>query len=464
MAIRSSSNTVESVQTDADQAPKGSPDANPVGARGLQSRIGSEFARPADDQERGRTPDSAKSGESLKENAQKAPAKSTGSFKSKLLKSIFGLALVITVGFMPVKRLLETSSVQAVVNAPIVTLRAPIAGVVGGNISDLVVGQDLKNGQPLVHLVNYRTDPTEMERAAEQVSGLSSELLAVRARIADLEKQRIATNTRLQSYTEDRALRLERQLAGADARIVELRAERGIIEAGGMPFSAFVGTGQKARSSHMKLELEAADARIAQAEASRDVIWTELQALEAGRYLGDDYNDVPRSAQRIDEIDDRLIELRADENRLEQRLGQSKSALAAETDFHDASRQAYLNAPVGGRVWEILTSPGEQVVVGQHLVSLVDCSKLIVTAAVSESVYNFLSVGWNVRFLLDGSNVELPGKVVNLSGVASAASNYAIDPAALTKEAYRVSVAVDSTALDGACALGRTGRVIFKNS
>jgi len=56
----------------------------------------------------------------------------------------------------------------------------------------------------------------------------------------------------------------------------------------------------------------------------------------------------------------------------------------------------------------------------------------------------------------------LPGRVVNLTGVASAAANYAIAPSSLLKEQYRVAVEVTDLTNDGqGCNLGRTGQVIF---
>jgi hypothetical protein len=55
----------------------------------------------------------------------------------------------------------------------------------------------------------------------------------------------------------------------------------------------------------------------------------------------------------------------------------------------------------------------------------------------------------------------IQGKVAQLSGVAAASSNFAILPSALTKQPYRVAIAVDGAGRDGSCAVGRTGRVVF---
>ena len=49
---------------------------------------------------------------------------------ARLLKSALGLALLVGVGIMPAQRLFQVSSVEAVINARLVTLRSPIDGVV----------------------------------------------------------------------------------------------------------------------------------------------------------------------------------------------------------------------------------------------------------------------------------------------------------------------------------------------
>ena len=51
--------------------------------------------------------------------------------------------------------------------------------------------------------------------------------------------------------------------------------------------------------------------------------------------------------------------------------------------------------------------------------------------------------------------------MIGLTGVATAPANLAIQPSALAKEPYRVTVAVPELAKSGQCDVGRTGRVTF---
>ena len=83
------------------------------------------------------------------------------------------------------------------------------------------------------------------------------------------------------------------------------------------------------------------------------------------------------------------------------------------------------------------------------------------TAAVSESVYNRLHIGQSASFVLRGEQAARTGQIVNLTGVASAPANLAIQPSALSKEPYRVTVRLVDADPAQQCKVGRTGRVTF---
>ncbi len=106
-------------------------------------------------------------------------------------------------------------------------------------------------------------------------------------------------------------------------------------------------------------------------------------------------------------------------------------------------------------------APGESVVRGQELVRLLDCTGLVVTATVGEAAYNELRVGQAARFRFRGESIDHIGRIVSLQGVATAPANLAIQPAALAKEPYRVTVSIPSMTTSGRCSVGRTGRVTF---
>src|SRR5262245_12459604 len=78
--------------------------------------------------------------------------------RSRLLKVLVGALVVVAVGWLPVRTLLQTTSTEAVINARIVTLRAPIEGEIGPHLNTLAVGTQLDPNAALLRIVNKRAD------------------------------------------------------------------------------------------------------------------------------------------------------------------------------------------------------------------------------------------------------------------------------------------------------------------
>lgn len=378
-------------------------------------------------------------------------------------KVLLGAAVLATFGLVPLRTLLQTSSVEAVVNARLMTLRSPIAGEVVALPNELAASEAHAQGSTLLRIVNPRADRgrlDELEQAlgklASQRQSMNTKLAAAQAAEADLDQQAEAFRLgRIEQLTA-RAAELESLIAVAAARREEAIAARGRAE-------ALNRTGNVTAAELDRLSREVTVATGTETAARHRLTATsvELAAARSRIFLGDSYNDRPSSVQRGDEMRQRIADLRSDLTGLDAEAQQLEAALVSARSRYQTQSDAAMTLPVTGRIWEALVSPGEQIRVGQDLVRLIDCSTAIVTANVTESVYNQLSVGSSARFIpADGGN-DLQGKVVNLTGRATAAANLAIEPAALSKEPYRVSVAVPGLGTGQACAVGRTGRVVF---
>ncbi len=364
---------------------------------------------------------------------------------------------------MPAQRLFQVSSSEAVVNARLVTVRAPIAGVVGAGSHAIEAGRRIDAGVELASVNNPRIDRSGLNSALEDIYRANDERDALAARLKDAVALRDSLKTQLDAFHSNRIKLVDAEIAAADARIASalIVAERAQSEQ-----ASKANLGRKGITSASAIEDATRDAEVAhravdEARANRDALSVELQALKNGVYLGDGYNDQPRSAQRLDEVEQSIAGLKADLAMQDSRIARANSTVQRERQRLELQSSAKLDSPVAGRVWEVLTAPGEQVVAGQPLYSILDCSASIVTAAVSEAVYNSLSVGSPATFTFREGGHALAGKVVQLSGVASASSNFAITPSALTKEPYRVAVAVKQISSHGSCPVGRTGRVVF---
>lgn len=330
----------------------------------------------------------------------------------RIVKSALGLAVLVFAVWTPILQLFQVASAEAVINAPVVTLRAPISGIVADG--SLTVGEEVVGGETLMRIANPRIDLSRLEDTAAAVQLSLDERLMLETRIASLEEQQAELEVQLENFRLARMELLDARLANASLT----------------------------------------DADRIEAQIERD-------ALERGVFIGDSYNDKPSTGQRLDSI---AVELSNLEAALTVNLTRHPQLVAAEAAERSRATQlstATVAAPAEGSIWEVLVSPGEQINEGQDLVRVLDCSRALVTAAVSESVYNQLAIGMAATFTLREGGEPMMAEVVYLSGVSAAPSNLAIAPGALQAESYRVMLSVPVVASGAGCAVGHTGRVVF---
>lgn len=385
---------------------------------------------------------------------------------SKLLKSAVAIAVAAFIVWVPAQRLLQTTSVEAVVNAQLVTLRSPIDGVVSSTRPDLAIGTEIEQGAMLLRITNTRADRARFDDLRRLVDRSEAEEAALVKRLDN-------TRQMLAEFTEQTQLFQKGRIRQLEARIEESKSA---LSAAGLRQEETAAVLERARALDAKgfqpkalLDKAQRDNEIAVQDA-RSIeqrirgVEVELEAARNGTFLGDSYNDRPRSAQRADEMKQLVFDLSSQLSEKQAALHQLRNDLVVEQSRLDNNAGATVTAPAAGKVWELLTAAGEQVQRGQELVRMLDCRAAVVTAVVSESVYNRLQVGTVANFRFRDSDRPMAGRIVNLTGVASAPANFAIAPSSLSRESYRVVVSVpDLARADQSCSLGRTGQVVFED-
>jgi len=174
---------------------------------------------------------------------------------------------------------------------------------------------------------------------------------------------------------EARVAEINSEIAGADVKLEDANAamERmSVLESKGVQTPV-------ARDRARRDEEIAAQTIVGAQQRARAVA-VELDAARAGSFVGDSYNDRPRSSQHADELQEQIIALEAELRLRDARVVRLETELAEESArFHDLA-QAKIVAPANASVWEVLTASGEEVRRGQELVRLLDCSTAVVTA------------------------------------------------------------------------------------
>jgi hypothetical protein len=128
------------------------------------------------------------------------------------------LALPAVLGFASFQSLPQTSSVEAVVNARTITLRARIDEEVQAGPNPLDFGTALARGDVLFRVVNRRADRSRVDHLTRQIEQLKDERPGIAARLANARMLLADLTEQTRLFAEARILQLE-------ARQDELRAE-----------------------------------------------------------------------------------------------------------------------------------------------------------------------------------------------------------------------------------------------
>jgi biotin carboxyl carrier protein len=343
-------------------------------------------------------------------------------------------------------------------------LRAPIDGTVLTVPTELAVGATFPTGTALLRISNSRADRTRFDDLRRLEERTKIETAGLKIRLDSIEQLHGEFVAQTQLFQKGRVAQLE-------ARVEESKSNLAAANTRQQETAAILqraleldvkGYEPKAVLQKVRRDDEVAKQDALSIEHRIKGIMVELESANSGSFLGDSYNDRPRSSQRADELQQQIVELSSQLAEKQSTLLQLETEINVERDRLQLNSEALVLAPSSSTVWELLTASGEHVQRGQDLMRLLDCNAALVTAVVSEAVYNRLQIGSAASFRLREANVAMPGRVVNLTGVASAAANYAIAPSALLKEQYRVAVEVAELGKDGkGCKLGRTGQVVF---
>lgn len=385
----------------------------------------------------------------------------------KLARVVIGLVLLAGGLYVIIGEHFAGTSADATVNARLYVIRAPIEG--RATLAAKSIGARVGLGELIAEVTDERFDTARLLELERDRDNQRIELKRIAGQRDALSLSRAGFDAQSTDYQRGRIRQIEARIAetkatqdAAAARLREADAEfkranelnnRGVQTAANL---------DRARATFdvSQQELASAQQRVSYFE-------TELASARTGVFIGESYNDAPFSTQRIRELDQRLAELHVDEDQVKARIAQFDRQIDAERLRVTRLTSATLNARVPGLVWDVLVDDGEHARRGQDLVKLVDCNSLMVTAGVSEALYDGLSVGAAVQFRLFGDARIFDGTVTRLggSGASPLYANLAVGPSLQHLQRFDVTVAVPDLQQqpDLGCAVGRTGRVVFSS-
>jgi biotin carboxyl carrier protein len=379
----------------------------------------------------------------------------------RFLKVALGIGLVVAFGWAPLRAMLATTSVEAIVNARIETIRAPIEGIVQAP-AEKNANWSATASPPKLTINNPYADRSRLDELRRDLNTLESqqETLGRQSQLAQTALDTISLQA--EKYRAGRLKLIDARLARQTAELQATSAKTSQTTASKRRSDHLQQTGfiSGADSDRVQYEWNAATSAEAAAQKRLEETKVEHDAVADGVFIGDSYNDAPSSIQRETELRMKKGELDVQLAGLRTQIAHITDQISAEEARVALRSEATVALPSIGRVWEMLVGPGEFVNEGQDLMRVLDCSHPIVSANVDERVYNRLEVGSPATFrpLQDGKTYH--GTVINLTGAAGAPANFAIAPINLRKSPFYVTIAVDDMGAAG-CSIGRTGTVSF---
>ncbi|WP_315706256.1 MULTISPECIES: HlyD family secretion protein [unclassified Bradyrhizobium] len=383
----------------------------------------------------------------------------------KLGRIIIGVLLLAGGLYILIGEHFAGTSGDATVNARLYVVRAPIEGRVTLAVTN--IGARVNTGELIAEIVDDRFDTTRLLNLERERDEQKIALKRIPAQRSALEQSRAAFKTQSTDYKTGRVRQIEARIAEAKAAQDAAAARLKLADATFARANELKERGVQtvANLDQASSSLDVAKQDVESAKQRTNYFETELSSAQSGVFIGDSYNDVPFSMQRIRELDLRLAELAVDEQQIQARLAQYEQQIDAEHVRINRLTSATLKARVPGMAWDFLVDDGEYARRGQDLVKLVDCNSLVVTASVPETLYDSLTIGVPVQFRLFGDDRIFDGTVTRLggSGASQLYANLAVGPTPQHLQRFDVTVAVPDLAKqpDLSCAIGRTGRVIF---
>ncbi|MBZ9655772.1 HlyD family efflux transporter periplasmic adaptor subunit [Phyllobacterium lublinensis] len=324
--------------------------------------------------------------------------------------SVLGiLATVFTSSVMP--PVFTSTSVRAVVNAPIKSITSPISGIV----TDVQAMRDQFPEGPVAVVENERIDRSTFIGLQVESTSLRNELTLKRGnledyrrRIKDLETelaiQRLALIARTSNALRDAEVALNLATYSAENEKLDSRRKLLLVSKG-----VFPGT-----KDELVNKIKWEDSKIEAARIKVAMSADDLDFAQRGIYVGD-------NNQYLQNLQNEIRARTADVSQIDMQIASIGTRLAELQNLTDSENRRIgklANAEIGvapsEKIYKAVAQAGKQVNAGDTLVQTVDCKEAFVVAIFSERQAQALSIGSKVLVESDAWAQPVHGMVTRL--------------------------------------------------
>lgn len=365
--------------------------------------------------------------------------------------------------------LIHPTSTDAVVNAEVVTLRAPVDGQLAAGLG-VAVGDRVAAGEAVARVRATRPETQRRDGLALELAGQKQLLAALATEEAELARLDHDLAGRSAAYRSASAQRLELSRGEAEARLrgAEARHAQAIAELKRKEVLAAKDLVAPAAVESARAAEKAAAAERDEARAERGRLAAESRAIASGAMIGGGGDDSPYSSQRRDEVRLKRAARKVDMAQARIKAAELERLLAVESAQAGALAEAALAAPVTGVVWSRFAAEGDAVRAGDPVLGVVDCGKLFLTAVLPKRFFAELKAGDRATARLAGTDEGLAAVVesVRAAGATQANGAAAVTPMAEQGHDVVVTLALRDARVgnrsDNLCQVGQHASVTFQ--
>lgn len=322
-------------------------------------------------------------------------------------------------------------STFAVVNAPVLTVRAPVNGVIVSPSPGLAA--PVSRDEVLFDLLATQTSRTELSRLRAEAGALEAEAKALVHEEHAAEKVVAGLMARIALETESEIVFLTRKLeqARADRRLHEIAWDRAnaeylrlqdLSDRGRVPKAEFEEAGF--RRAEAEAELASDDARIA-------ALKVEIEAIEAGLPSPAGTGRRDFAHDRLDDMEMALADIRTRRIAAEARRDGAAAGLRSiEVELEGLGRFRPA-ASTDGVIWTASRQAGASVTLGSDLFQILDCERRFMEVIFDERAFENLPPGTRASVRLRGAEHAFEATVVSRHAAGRGAAQSAVDAAVL---------------------------------
>jgi multidrug resistance efflux pump len=205
----------------------------------------------------------------------------------RISETMLSLGIVAAVGFVPIQGLLQTSSVDAVINARVTTLRAPTNGEVQPGPNPVAFGTSVARGDVLLRFTNRRADRSRVDDLTHQIAQVKDERSGIAARLANARMLLNDLTEQRRLFAEALQLEVRQGELNADVAAARARTEEAKTSLDRFTTLASKGWLPRAQLNQAKRDGLVAEKLEAAAQNRLEAVGIELAAAQRGVFVGE---------------------------------------------------------------------------------------------------------------------------------------------------------------------------------